>query len=76
MCIFYDIVKRRREEKDSIYIQRIMRENFDASPLATGYVTELFKVEIEKLDCVLSKRATRPYIYGHTSVNACVCIYV
>jgi len=32
------------KEKDSIYIQRIMRENFNASPLvteslATGYVT-------------------------------------
>jgi len=39
MCRFYDAVKRRREgekDKDSIYIQRIMRENFDASPL---YVT-------------------------------------
>jgi hypothetical protein len=34
------------------------------------------KVEIEKLDCVLSKRATRPYIYGHTSANAYVLIYV
>jgi len=36
----------------------------------------LLKVEIEKLDCVLSKRATRPYIYGHTSANAYVLIYV
>jgi len=36
-----------------------------------------FKVEmIEKLDCILSKRATRPYIYMSTSVNACVRIYV
>jgi hypothetical protein len=35
MCIFYDTVKRSREGEDSIYIQRIMRENFDASPLAT-----------------------------------------
>jgi hypothetical protein len=37
VCRFYDSVKRSREgekEKDSIYIQRIMRENFDASPLS------------------------------------------
>jgi hypothetical protein len=27
------------------------------------FATLLLKVEIEKLDCVLSKRATRPYIY-------------
>jgi hypothetical protein len=49
MCRFYNTVKRSREaekEKDSNYIQRIIRENFDASPLATlshfatGYVTE------------------------------------
>ena len=33
-------------------------------------------VMIEKLNCVLSKRATRPYIYKSTSVNACVRIYV
>jgi hypothetical protein len=41
---------------------------------------QLFKVEIvkmiEKLDCVLSKRATRRYIYGHTRANAYVLIYV
>jgi len=42
VCRFYDSVKRRRrregegeKKKESIYIQRIMRENFDASPLAT-----------------------------------------
>jgi len=38
VCRLYDTVKRRREgekEKDLIYIQRIMRENFDASLLAT-----------------------------------------
>jgi len=33
-------------------------------------------VMLEKLDCILSKRATRPYIYESTSVNACVRIYV
>jgi len=33
-------------------------------------------VMLEKLDCVLSKRATRPYIYGHTNANAYVLIYV
>ena len=50
--------------------------------LATGIsnpstsIDFLLKVEIEKLDCVLSKRATRPYIYGHTSANAYVLIYV
>jgi hypothetical protein len=32
-------------------------------------------VMLEKLDCVISKRATRPYIYESTSVNACVRIY-
>jgi hypothetical protein len=32
--------------------------------------------EIEKLDCILSKRAIRPYIYGHTSANTYVLIYV
>jgi len=35
VCRFYDTVEGSREgekEKDSIYIQRIMRENFDASP--------------------------------------------
>jgi hypothetical protein len=36
----------------------------------------MLKVEIEKLDCILSKRATRPYIYGRTSANAYVLIYV
>ena len=36
----------------------------------------MLKVKIEKLDCVLSKKATRPYIYGHTSANAYVRIYV
>jgi len=36
----------------------------------------VLKVEIEKFDCVLSKRATRPYIYGHTNTNAYVLIYV
>jgi len=36
----------------------------------------VFKVEmIKKLNCVLSKRATRPYIYESTSANACVRIY-
>jgi hypothetical protein len=33
-------------------------------------------VMLEKLDCILSKRATRPYIYESTSANACVRIYV
>jgi hypothetical protein len=33
-------------------------------------------VMLEKLDCILSKRATRPYIYESTSVNACVRSYV
>jgi hypothetical protein len=33
-CVDYMIWWREEEkEKDSIYIQRIMRENFDASPL-------------------------------------------
>jgi len=40
----------------------------------------MFEVEIvkmiEKLDCILSKRAVRAYIYGHTSANAYVPIYV
>jgi len=44
--VFYGTEKREKE-KDSRYIQKIMRENFDASPLATrhseslatGYVT-------------------------------------
>jgi hypothetical protein len=36
----------------------------------------MFKVEIEKLDYILSKRATRPHIYDSTSANACVRIYV
>jgi hypothetical protein len=40
----------------------------------------MFEVEIvkmiEKLDCALSKRAIRPYIYGHTSANAYVPMYV
>jgi len=30
----------------------------------------------KSMDCVLSKRATRSYIYGHTSANAYVLIYV
>ena len=46
MRVFYGTEKREKE-KDSRYIQKIMRENFDASPLATrhseslatGYVT-------------------------------------
>ena len=33
-------------------------------------------VMLEKLDCILSKSATTPYIYESTSVNACVRIYV
>jgi len=33
-------------------------------------------VMLEKLDCVLSKIATRPYMHGHTSANAYVLIYV
>jgi len=37
---------------------------------------DMLKVEIEKLDCVLSKRATRLCIYGNTSANAYVLIYV
>jgi hypothetical protein len=36
----------------------------------------LLKVEIEKLDCALSKRATRLYIYSYTSANAYILIYV
>jgi hypothetical protein len=43
------------------------------SPVARIF---LLKVEIKKLDCVLSRRATRPYIYDHTSANAYVLIYV
>jgi hypothetical protein len=52
------------------------------NPLASWALTHIFillNVEIvmlEKLDCILSKRATRPYIYESTSVNACVRIYV
>jgi hypothetical protein len=40
----------------------------------THFIVEI--VMLEKLDCVLSKRATRPYIYGHTNANAYVLIYV
>ena len=36
----------------------------------------MLKIEIEKFDCVLSKRATWPYIYGHTSANVYVLIYL
>ena len=36
----------------------------------------MFKVEVEKLDYVLSKRPTRPYIYGHSSAIAYVLTYV
>jgi hypothetical protein len=45
VCRFYNTVKRRREggnEKDSIYIQRIMRKTLmlrHSKLLATGYIT-------------------------------------
>jgi len=39
-------------------------------------ITSVQSREIEKLDCILSKRATKPRIYEGTSTNACVRIYV
>jgi hypothetical protein len=75
------VIERREKEKDPAYIQRIWEETFFTvlcyPLLATRHSDiQLFSIKIEKLDCVLSKRATRPYIYDHTSANAYVRIYV
>jgi len=74
------MVQRREKDKDSRYIQEA-----SAPAAVTVYQTcnimyicnnDVQSREIEKLDCILLKRTTRPHIYESTSTNACVRIYV
>jgi len=61
------------------YIQWESDTPSKADGVVIGVVMRIARVEIvmlEKLDCVLSNRATRPYIHGHTSANAYILIYV
>ena len=62
-----------------VNIDRIEKGYSDTFNLCHYRIPPVIIVEIvmlEKLDCILSKSATRPYIYMSTSVNACIRIYV
>jgi len=60
-------IQRREKEKDLRHIREALAPVtvtlYQICNMSPAHVQLLLKVEIEKLDCALSKRATRPYIY-------------
>jgi len=65
------MVQRREQEKDSGYIQEASALVYQISGSCTSVSRSVQSSVIEKLDCVLSKRATRPHLYESTRTAEC-----